>query len=76
MINIDVFVDFGSIASDNTLYFIRWDKAAKVMHIWRARYSDGHYRSPERAGLGDPAVATHDPAVAADQSFIVSITAG
>ena len=71
VINNDVFVDFASIAKDNTLYFIRWDKPAKVMHTWRARYHDGRYLPPERAGLGDPAVSTHDPAVAPDQSFIV-----
>jgi hypothetical protein len=71
VINNDVFVDFASIAKDDTLYFIRWDKLAKVMHIWRARYRDGRYLPPERAGLGDPAVSIHDPAVAPDQSFIV-----
>lgn len=71
VINNDAFVDFASIARDNTLYFLRWDKQAKVMHTWRARYRDGAYQPPERAGLGDPAVSTHDPAVAPDQSFIV-----
>lgn len=71
VINDDVFVDFASIARDNTLYYLRWDRQAKVMHTWRARYRDGHYLSPERAGLGDPSVSTHDPAIAPDQSFIV-----
>jgi hypothetical protein len=71
VINNDVFVDFASIARDNTLYFIRWNRQAKVMHTWRARYRNGSYLPPERAGLGDPAVSTHDPAVAPDQSFIV-----
>ncbi len=41
------------------------------MHIWRARYRDGKYLAPERAGLGDPAVLAHDPAATPDQSFIV-----
>jgi hypothetical protein len=71
VVNNDAFVDFGSIAADGTLYFIRFDRAAKVMHTWHAAYRDGHYLPPVRAGLGDPAVATHDPAVAPDQSFIV-----
>lgn len=71
VINGDVFVDFASIAADGTLYFIRFDPKARVMHTWRARYRDGAYLPPQRAGLGDPDVSTHDPAVAPDQSFIV-----
>jgi hypothetical protein len=71
VVNDDVFVDFASVAADGTLYFIRFDPKARVMHTWRTRYRDGHYLPPERAGLGDPGVSTHDPAVAPDQSFIV-----
>lgn len=70
-INNDPFVDFPSIASDGTLYFLRWDQESKVMHTWKSRYRDGKYLAPVRAGLGNPAVSTHDPAVAPDQSFIV-----
>lgn len=71
VVNSDVFIDFTSIAADGSLYFIRWDNEAKVMHIWRSQYRGGKYLPPERAGLGDPNVSTHDPAVAPDQSFIV-----
>ncbi|HUW52497.1 MAG TPA: hypothetical protein VMV99_03630 [Rhodanobacter sp.] len=71
IVNNKAFVDFASLAADGTLYFIRWDKPKKVMHIWRSPYRDGRYLPPERAGLGDPDVSTHDPAVAPDQSFIV-----
>jgi hypothetical protein len=71
VINGDPFVDFPSIASDGTVYFLRWNQEAKVMHTWKSRYQDGKYLPPMRAGLGDPAVSTHDPAVAPDQSFIV-----
>ncbi|GAB3790726.1 TolB-like translocation protein [Dyella agri] len=71
VVNNDVFIDFASIAADGSLYFIRWDRQAKVMHTWRAPWRDGRYLPPVRAGLGDPAVSTHDPAVAPDQSFIV-----
>jgi hypothetical protein len=59
------------IAPDGSLYFIRWDTQARAMHTWRAARRDGHYLPPVRAGLGDPAVSTHDPAVAPNQSFIV-----
>ena len=71
VINNDPFVDFPSIASDGTLYFLRWDQESKVMHTWKSQYRDGKYLAPVRAGLGDPTVSTHDPAVAPDQSFIV-----
>lgn len=71
VINDDVFIDFASVAADGTLYFMRFDPKARVMHTWRSRYRDGRYLAPERAGLGDPDVSTHDPAVAPDESFIV-----
>jgi len=71
LINSDVFIDFASVAADGTLYFMRFDPEARVMHTWRSRYREGRYLPPERAGLGDPAVSTHDPAVAPDESFIV-----
>jgi hypothetical protein len=71
VINNSPFVDFPSIAADGTLYFISWSQEEKVMHIWKSQYQGGKYSPPVRAGLGDPAVSTHDPAVAPDQSFIV-----
>ena len=71
IINSDVFIDFASIASDGTLYFMRWDKDQKSMHFWRSRYDQGKYLKPELVTLGDPKESLHDPAVAPDQSFIV-----
>lgn len=71
VINNSPFVDFPSIAADGTLYFISWSQQEKVMHTWKSQHQDGKYLPPVRVGLGDPAVSTHDPAVAPDQSFIV-----
>lgn len=71
VINDDVFVDFASIAADNTLYFMRWDRQAKVMRIWRARYRAGRYSSPVRVNFGSPDISIHDPAIAPDESFVV-----
>lgn len=71
LINDGPFIDFPSVASDRTLYFLRWDQKTKVMHTWKSQYRHGQYLPPVRAGLGDPAVSTHDPAVAGDQSFMV-----
>jgi hypothetical protein len=70
-INSDVFIDFASLASDGTLYFMRFDAAAKTMHLWRSQFKNGVYLAPEFVTLGDPAESIHDPAVAPDQSFIV-----
>jgi hypothetical protein len=70
-VNSDVFIDFASLASDGTLYFMRWDAAQRSMHLWRSQYKHGSYLAPEFVTLGDPAESIHDPAVAPDQSFIV-----
>jgi hypothetical protein len=70
-INNDVFIDFASLARDNTIYFIRWNAGEKAMHIWRSEYRAGKYLPPQLVTLGDPAVSVHDPAVAPDQSFLV-----
>ena len=70
-INSDVFIDFASVASDGTLYFMRWDNDQKSMHFWRSQFDKGTYRKPEFVTLGDPEESLHDPAVAPDQSFIV-----
>lgn len=71
VVNDDVFVDFASIASDGTLYFIRHDQADRQTHIYRSALRNGAYLPPAKVALGDPSVSTHDPAVAPDQSFIV-----
>jgi hypothetical protein len=70
-VNNDVFIDFASIASDGTLYFMRWDAGEKSMHLWASHYRDGSYLTPQFVKLGDPKDSIHDPAVAPDQSFII-----
>jgi hypothetical protein len=70
-VNSDVFIDFGSIASDGTLYFMRWNAEEKSMHLWESRSRNGFYLAPQFVTLGDPKESIHDPAVAPDQSFIV-----
>jgi hypothetical protein len=68
-VNDSAFIDFPSIVHDGSLYFLRWDQGA--VHIFRSQYESGKYLQPQRVALGDPAVTTHDPAVAPDESFIV-----
>src|ERR1700744_1183614 len=47
IVNSDGFIDFASIASDGTLYFMRSDPSQKAMHLWRSRYERGSYLAPE-----------------------------
>jgi hypothetical protein len=69
IINDSMFIDFPSIAGDGSVYFLRWDRGA--VHIFRSQYRDGKYLPAKRVMLGDPAVTTHDPAIAPDESFMV-----
>jgi len=68
-INDTAFIDFPSIVSDGSLYFLRRDQGA--VHIFRSQYEGGRYLQAQRVSLGDPAETTHDPAVAPDESFII-----
>ena len=68
-LNDSAFIDFPSIASDGSLYFLRRDQGA--VHIFRSQYAGGKYLQAQRVPLGDPAESTHDPAVAPDESFII-----
>jgi hypothetical protein len=70
-INSDVFIDFASIAGNGALYFMRFDAPNRTMQLWRAEYRRGNSRAPKRVIIGSPTVSIHDPAVAADESFIV-----
>jgi hypothetical protein len=70
-INSDVFIDFASIARDNTLYFMRWDADNRVMQLWQSKFVKGRYETPERVALGNAMVSIHDPSVSADQSYMV-----
>lgn len=68
-VNDSAFVDFPEIVADGSLYFMRWDQGA--VHFFRAQYKDGGYLPAVRVAIGDPAVTTHDAAVAPDESFMV-----
>lgn len=69
VVNAKPFVDFASIAGDNSLYFMWW--VGGDVHFFRSQYNDGDYLPPVQVALGDPTVTTHDPSVAPDESFIV-----
>jgi hypothetical protein len=59
-----------SIAADGSLYFIHPD-AHGVFHIYSSSLVHGAYQPAQLVAVGDPSAATHDPAIAPDQSFIV-----
>jgi Tol biopolymer transport system component len=69
VINDSAFIDSPSIAADGSVYFLRMDQGA--VHIFRSQFKAGRYLPAVRVAIGDPAVTTHDPAVAPDESFIV-----
>lgn len=69
IINDSPFIDSPSIAGDGSVYFLRMDQGA--VHIFRSQFKAGRYLPARRVAIGDPAVTTHDPAVAPDESFIV-----
>lgn len=69
-VNQSSFLVSPSVAADGTLYFIQRG-GDNAMHIYRSRLQGGKYLAPAAVRLGDPAVSTHDPAIAPDQSFIV-----
>jgi hypothetical protein len=59
-----------SIAADGSLYFIHPDEQ-NVFHIYNSTFAHGAYQPAARVAVGDPSAATHDPAIAPDQSFMV-----
>jgi hypothetical protein len=69
VINDSPFIDSPSIVRDGSVYFLRLDQGA--VHIFRSQFTAGQYLPAQRVAIGDPAVTTHDPAVAPDESFIV-----
>ncbi|RUL78355.1 TolB family protein [Dyella choica] len=59
-----------SVAADGSLYFIHPDEQG-VFHVYASAFAHGTYQPAARVAVGDPAAATHDPAIAPDQSFMV-----
>jgi Tol biopolymer transport system component len=61
-----------SIAADGSLYFMQPTGASTKFHLFRARYRNGSYETPVQLSFStDDAYGDYDPAVAADESFIV-----
>jgi hypothetical protein len=60
-----------SVAGDGSLYFIERVGSEAPFRLWRSQYRDGQYLSPVAQSFGDLGTQDVDPAVAADESFIV-----
>jgi hypothetical protein len=69
VVNDGAFIDFPDIVADGSLYFMRWDQGA--VHFFRSQLQAGRYLPAVRVAIGDPAVTTHDAAVAPDESFMI-----
>ena len=60
-----------SISQDGSLYFMRPDNHVGSFHLYRSQYRNGTYAPPERVAVGDDTTEDVDPAVAADESYMV-----
>lgn len=60
-----------SIAGDGSLYFMKPDQAGGVFHLYRSQWRDGEYETPQRLTFGSGEQGDFDPAVAADESYLV-----
>ena len=60
-----------SLARDGSLYFMRPDEVTKRFRLFRAQFVDGHFETPRPLSFSDGSSTDVDPAVAADESFIV-----
>jgi WD40-like Beta Propeller Repeat len=60
-----------SIAGDGSLYFIEKENPKAPFRLWRAQARNGSYEPPVAVSFGDATTQDVDPAVAADESFIV-----
>jgi hypothetical protein len=60
-----------SIAGDGSLYFMKPDGAGGVFHLYRSQWRDGEYEPPQRLPFSGGEQGDFDPAVAADESYLV-----
>jgi len=60
-----------SIAGDGSLYFMKPDQAGGVFHLYRSQWHDGEYEAPQRLSFSNGEKGDFDPAVAADESYLV-----
>lgn len=59
-----------ALTADGTLYFMRADNGGGF-HVYRAAMKNGQYATPVLAPFSDPVHGEFDPAVAADESFVI-----
>jgi len=60
-----------SVVADGSVYFQRPDPASKTVHLYRSAWRNGAYQPPTPVTIGPPAADERDPAVAADESYMV-----
>lgn len=60
-----------SISSDGSVYFMQPDTSTGRFHLYRSQYRSGAYLAGTAIGVGDETTEDVDPAVAADESYMV-----
>ena len=70
-INVNDAVFSPAVTADGSLYFMRADDGGGIFHIYRSQFRHGHYDPPVRAPFSNTTYGDYDPAVAADESFLI-----
>lgn len=60
-----------SIAADGSIYFMRPENHTGAFHLYRSQFRAGAYAPALPVGIGDQTTEDVDPAVAADESYMV-----
>jgi hypothetical protein len=60
-----------SVVADGSLYFQRPDPQTRTFHLFRSQWRHGAYEPPTPVVIGPAAADERDPAVSADESFMV-----
>ena len=60
-----------SIAADGSIYFMKPDTKSGYFHLYRSQHRGGAYLPAVRVGVGTDQTEDVDPAVSADESFLV-----
>ena len=74
VVNDDTRIYSPSVVKDGSVYFQHPDADSRTFHLMRSQLRDGVYQRPVPVVIGPRQADERDPAVAADESFIVFST--
>ena len=71
VVNFNTTIFAPSLVADGSLYFMTWNTQTSHFQLFRAQYRDGVFSAPVPLSFSDGKNSDVDPAVAADESFMV-----